>query len=110
MAIKCPECETRNPDTQKYCGERGNQLTPVEDLPSGTKTLETPREEFTRGTTIANRCELIEELGRGGLGRVYRVYDKELKEDVALKLIKPEIFSVLLSYKIQLISHLIDRL
>nr|NIN92522.1 tetratricopeptide repeat protein [bacterium] len=58
-----------------------------------TETLETPTEELTRGTTFANRFEIIEELGKGGMGKVYRVEDKKIKEEVALKLIKPEIAS-----------------
>jgi serine/threonine-protein kinase len=44
-----------------------------------------------RGTTFAERYEIIEELGKGGMGRVYKVYDKKIKEVVALKLIRPEI-------------------
>jgi serine/threonine-protein kinase len=43
------------------------------------------------GTTFAGRYEIIEELGKGGMGKVYRVLDKKLNEEVALKLIKPEI-------------------
>jgi len=58
-----------------------------------TETLETPTEELTRGTTFAGRYEIIEELGKGGMGKVYRSFDKQLKEEVALKLIKPEIAS-----------------
>jgi serine/threonine protein kinase/predicted Zn-dependent protease len=56
-----------------------------------TKTLETPTEELTTGSTFAGRYKIIEELGKGGMGKVYRVLDKKLNEEVALKLIKPEI-------------------
>jgi len=58
---------------------------------SGTRTIETTTGELTRGTTFAGRYEVIEELGTGGMGRVYRVQDTQLNEEVALKLIKPEI-------------------
>jgi len=58
-----------------------------------TVTLETPIEDITRGTLFAGRYEIIEELGRGGMGRVYRVEDKKVGQEVALKLIKPEIAS-----------------
>ena len=50
-------------------------------------------EEFTRGATFAGRYEIIEELGKGGMGSVYRVFDKKIEEEVALKLLKPEIAS-----------------
>jgi tetratricopeptide (TPR) repeat protein/tRNA A-37 threonylcarbamoyl transferase component Bud32 len=53
--------------------------------------METPAEELTRGTTFADRYEIIEELGTGGMGRVYRVDDTKLKQEIALKLIKHEI-------------------
>ena len=89
--MKCPKCDSDNPDTGKYCSECGTQLISTDDMPAQTKTLVTPREELTRGTTFANRYEIIEELGRGGMGRVYRVDDTKVKEEVALKLIKPEV-------------------
>jgi len=47
--------------------------------------------ELTRGSTFAKRYEVIEELGKGGMGKVYRVSDKKIEEEVALKLLKPEI-------------------
>ena len=92
MGIKCPKCNTDNPDTQKFCGECAAPLQPFKDT-GFTKTLETPIEGLIRGTTFAGRYEIIEELGKGGMGKVYRVEDKKIKEEVALKLIKPEIAS-----------------
>ena len=48
---------------------------------------------MTSGSTFADRYLIIEELGRGGMGKVYQALDTEIKEKVALKLIKPEIAS-----------------
>ena len=90
--MKCPKCQFDNPDTQRFCGECGTQIIPAKEIPaSPTKTLETPKEEFTRGTTFAERYDFIEELGTGGMGSVYKVFDKKIKEEVALKILKPEI-------------------
>jgi len=58
-----------------------------------TETLRTPVKELATGALFANRYQIIEELGKGGMGRVYRVLDKKVSEEVALKLIKPEIAS-----------------
>ena len=58
-----------------------------------TLTIETATDEPARGTLFAGRYEVIEELGKGGMGRVFRVYDSKIKEEVALKLIRPEISS-----------------
>lgn len=92
MEIKCPKCLFNNPDDTLYCGNCAAPLHPSEKIRSSlTKTLETSKKELTRGTTFAGRYELIEELGKGGMGRVYKVFDKKIKEEVALKLLKPEI-------------------
>jgi serine/threonine-protein kinase len=69
-------------------------LFSTKDIPvSETETLQTPIKELTTGSTFAGRYQIIEELGKGGMGKVYRVLDKRLNEEVALKLIKPEIAS-----------------
>ena len=94
MGIKCPKCHFDNPSDSKICKERGAQLLPAEEISvSPTKTLETPKEELITGSTFAGRYQIIEELGKGGKGKVYRVVDKKLNEKIALKLIKPEIAS-----------------
>jgi len=89
MAKKCPKCNADNPGTATFCADCGTQLPSIEDI-EVTETIEAPKEELTRGTTFAGRYEIIEELGKGGMGRVYRVEDIKTKEEIALKLIKPE--------------------
>jgi len=92
MSNKCPKCHHENPDTQSFCGDCGTQLTSGDkSQPSFTRTLETPASEFTRGTLFADRYEIIEELGTGGMGKVYRVHDKKIEEEIAIKFLRPDI-------------------
>jgi serine/threonine protein kinase/Tfp pilus assembly protein PilF len=90
--MKCPKCHFENPPGANFCSKCATQLISSEDISiPQTKTIETPIKELTRGTTFAERYEFIEELGIGGMGRVYKVFDKKISEDVALKILKPEI-------------------
>ncbi|HSE37878.1 MAG TPA: serine/threonine-protein kinase, partial [Blastocatellia bacterium] len=41
------------------------------------------------GRTLSNRYQIIDELGRGGMGVVYRAHDPLLNREVAIKLIPP---------------------
>jgi serine/threonine protein kinase/tetratricopeptide (TPR) repeat protein len=94
VAIACPKCHSENPETKQFCADCGTRLPSpqAQAIPPGaTKTVQAPVQELTTGTAFAGRYQVIEELGKGGMGRVYKVFDAKIKEKVALKLIKPEI-------------------
>jgi len=93
MAITCPKCHSENPGTKQFCADCGTQLVPQAKgvLPGATKTLQTPIHKLTTSGTFAGRYQIIEEVGKGGMGKVYKVLDKEIQEEVALKLLNPEI-------------------
>ncbi len=100
MTTLCPKCHSDNPESSRFCADCGTQLGVTEEKPiepikpiEHTETLQSPREELTTGSTFAGRYRIIEELGKGGMGKVYKADDIELKEKVALKLIKSEISS-----------------
>ncbi len=92
MDVKCPYCNTDNTKDSHFCKNCAAPLPFAEEAEiTRTRTLDATLEELTTGSTFANRYQIIEELGKGGMGKVYRALDKKLNEEVALKLIKPEI-------------------
>jgi pentatricopeptide repeat protein len=90
MTITCPGCQSENDESARFCSECGTELLAINNI-DVTRTVETPKKELTTGSTFAGRYQIIEELGKGGMGRVYKVLDQETNEKIALKLIKPEI-------------------
>jgi len=90
--MKCPKCQHDNPDASRFCGSCAASLPDSsEAFVSVTRTLLTPLQELGRGSVFAGRYEILEELGEGGMGKVYKVLDTKINEEVALKLIRPEI-------------------
>ncbi len=90
--MTCPRCRFENPESARLCGNCGAELPALAlDTYAGTRTLQTPTGELGRGTTFAGRYEIIELVGQGGMGAVYKVFDTKLRENVALKLLRPEI-------------------
>ena len=92
MPTKCPTCHSENPDEKQFCGDCGTQLGISPDAPqSFTKTLETLIHGLTLGSVFADRYKIIEQLGEGGMGQVYRAHDTQIEEDIAIKVLRPEI-------------------
>ncbi len=94
--MKCPKCQHENLSETRFCGNCAAPLRPTSppaDIPFPSETIQAPVRELDTGTLFASRYQVIEELGRGGMGKVYKVFDTKIKEKIALKLIKPEIAS-----------------
>jgi tetratricopeptide (TPR) repeat protein len=98
MATLCRTCRTENSETANYCHNcatplRGPEaLSITRPLPAGaTQTYESKTWDLQTGTVFGGRYQIIEQLGRGGMGRVYRALDSKTREEVAIKLIRPDI-------------------
>jgi TolB-like protein/tRNA A-37 threonylcarbamoyl transferase component Bud32/Tfp pilus assembly protein PilF len=93
--MKCPKCGLENVAGVAFCGRCGARLdSAVKDgADLATLTIETPKPTFMPGRILAGRFEVLEEIGTGGMGTVYRVFDRKVGEEMALKVLRPEVAS-----------------
>ncbi len=90
--MKCTSCQYDNVDESRYCNKCATPLSSSEEIYlSPTKTFPLNVNKFYRGSIVAGRYEVIEELGNSGMGRVLRVFDQKIEEEATLKILTPEI-------------------
>ncbi|MFC2142139.1 protein kinase [Acidobacteriota bacterium] len=91
--MKCPQCNSDIVDDSKFCKECGSNITSVEEAQQlFTKTLESPAFVLDQGKILADRYEILEKIGEGGMGEVWLAIDKNLDRQVAIKIL-PAAFS-----------------
>ena len=63
---------------------------PIASAPTAVRAVGGGGDQLRPGATFAGRYEVKEILGAGGMGVVYRAFDRELQEPVAIKTLRPE--------------------
>jgi eukaryotic-like serine/threonine-protein kinase len=109
--MQCPLCQADNPPTAEQCTKCSTPLPLASDVTiSPTQAIGsteawsvavTPRPsseaaskgQLEPGTVLAERFEILQLLGQGGMGAVYKARDNELERLVAIKLIRADLAS-----------------
>jgi eukaryotic-like serine/threonine-protein kinase len=68
-------------------------LPPLSPLARPPARIQTTSPTLQPGSVLGARYEIVQMLGEGGMGAVYKARDRELDRPVALKLIRPEMAS-----------------
>ena len=90
----CPKCNHSLRPAAKFCDDCGFSLGSINDptLPMVQTSRPGPNDSFI-GLVLYEKYQIISEIGKGGMGRVYRARHLRLSKDVAIKVIDKKFVS-----------------
>jgi serine/threonine protein kinase len=90
----CPKCNHSLRPAAKFCDDCGFSLASINDstLPMVQTSRSAPVDSFI-GLLLREKYQIISEIGKGGMGHVYRARHLGLSEDIAIKVIDKKFVS-----------------
>ncbi len=95
--VKCPKCEFANEAGRDSCVRCMTPLPQVQLHKHRLAAKAPPKSkrhaelvQLRSGQVVAERYTVLDLIGRGGMGCIYKVYDNTLKEELALKTLQPQ--------------------